>query len=142
MLLVPNYRKANFTNIRREMESVNWNQCLDNFCIDETYKTFTENLKSIVNENIPHKPRKINIYQPLWMTDSLQKIIAEKRRANKKFKLSQLISDFNNYVDLKRTCEKEIRKKNREYEVRISHKAKKNPKMFFSYIRNKKTVKK
>ena len=28
MLLVPNYRKANTANIRREIESVNWNQCL------------------------------------------------------------------------------------------------------------------
>ena len=50
MLLVPNYRKTNFANIRREIESVNWNQCLDIICIDETYKTFTANLKSIVNE--------------------------------------------------------------------------------------------
>ena len=84
MLLVPNYRKANFANIRREIESVNWNQCLDNVCIDESYKTFTANLKSIVNENIPHKPRRINICQPVWMTDSLQKIIAEKRKVYKK----------------------------------------------------------
>ena len=108
MLLVPNYRKA---NIRREIESVNWNQCLDIVCLDETYKTFTANFKSIVNENIPHKPRRINIYQPVWMTDSLQKIIVEKRKAYKKFKLSQLTSDFNSYVDLKRTCEKEIKEK-------------------------------
>ena len=65
MLLVPNFRKANFANIRREIESINWNQCLDNVCIDEIYKTFTANLKSIVNENIPHKPQRINTYQPL-----------------------------------------------------------------------------
>ena len=100
MLLVPNYRKANFANIRREIESINWSQCLDNVCIDKTYKTFTANLKPIVNENVPHKPRRINISQSVWMTDSLQKIIALKRKAYKKFKLSQLTSDFNSYVDL------------------------------------------
>ena len=72
------------------------------------------------------------------MTDSLQKFIAEKRKASKKFKLSQLTSDYNSYVDLKRTCEREIRKRKLEYEVRISHEAKKNPKLFFDYIRNKK----
>ena len=85
-------------------ESVNWNQCLENVCIDETYNTFTANLKSIVNENIPHKPRRINVCQPVWMTDSLQKIIAEKRKAYKIFELSQLTSDYNSYIGLKRTC--------------------------------------
>ena len=117
MLLVPNFRKANFANIRREIESVNWNQCLEIVCIDETYNTFTANLKSIVNENFPHKPRRINVCQSIWMTDSLQNIIAEKRKAYKKFKLSQLTSDYNIYVDLKRTCEREIRKRKREYAV-------------------------
>ena len=72
---------------------------------------FTANLKSIVNENIAHKPRRINIYPSLWMTNSLQKIIAEKRKSYKKFKLSQLTSDFNSYINLKRTCKKETRKK-------------------------------
>ena len=70
----------------------------------------------------------------------LTKKIAENRKAYKKFKLSQLTSDYNSYIDLKRTCEKEIKKRKREYEVRISHEAKKNPKLFFSYIRNKKYV--
>ena len=84
MLLIPNYRKANFANIRREIESVNWNQCLENVCIDETYNTLTANLKSIVNENIPHKSRRINVCQPVWMTDRLQKILAKKRKAYKK----------------------------------------------------------
>ena len=68
MLLVPNYRKANFVNTRSE---VNWNQCLDYICMDETYKMFITNLKSIVNKHSPHKPRKINICQSFWMIDSL-----------------------------------------------------------------------
>ena len=78
--------------------------------------------------------------KPLWMTKCLQKRIAEKRKAYKKYKLTQTASDFNNYTILKRSCEKEIRKNKREYEVKISQEAKKNPKMFFSYIRSKKTV--
>ena len=78
VLLVPDYRKANFANIKRKLESLNWNQGLD-----ETYKTFRANFKSIVYENIPHKPRSINNCKPLWMTDCLQKTIADKRKAYK-----------------------------------------------------------
>ena len=110
-LLVPNYRKANFANIKRELESVNWNQLFHNGCIDEMYERFTAKLKSIINENIPLKPRRISKCKPLWMTDRLQKMIADKRKAYKKHKLSQANSDFTSYINLKRACDKEIRKK-------------------------------
>ncbi len=43
-------------------------------------------------------------------------------------------------MNLKRTCEREIRNKKHNYEVRISKEAKKNPKLFFSYIRREKSV--
>ena len=45
------------------------------------------------------------------MTNSLQKIIAENRKAYKTFKLSQLTSDFNSYVDLKERVKKRQGKK-------------------------------
>ena len=56
---------------------------------------------------------------------------------SKKYKQSQSISDFNTYINLKRMRGKEIKNK-RDYEVKISHKVKKNHTMFFSYIRSKK----
>ena len=44
------------------------------------------------------------------MTDSLQKILAEKRKAYKKFKLSQLTSDYTKYFDSKFELKDETRK--------------------------------
>ena len=58
-------------------------------CIDEMYKLFTGNLKSKVYENIPHKPQRINKCKLLWITYCLQKIVAEKTKANKEYKFSQ-----------------------------------------------------
>ncbi len=37
VLLVPNYKKTNFSNIKRMLESVNWNQLLGDTCIEEMY---------------------------------------------------------------------------------------------------------
>ncbi len=74
------------------------------------------------------------------MTKGLQKRIDEKRKVFKKYKLSQTASDFNSYTILKRSCEKEVRKNKREYEVKNPPRSQENPKMFFSYIRSKKTV--
>ena len=46
-----------------------------------------------------------------WMTECLQKTMADKRKVYKKFKLLQSTSDFDSYVNFKRTYEKVIRKK-------------------------------
>ncbi|MEG5283615.1 RNA-directed DNA polymerase, partial [Klebsiella pneumoniae] len=136
----PNYKKANFSNIKRILESTNWKQLLDNSCIEDIYDKFTAKLTYILNKNIPHKPWRIDQNKPLWMTNCLLKIIGHKRKAYKRYKLTQSPSDSDRYVNLKRVCEREKRKKKRDYEVRISNEAKKNPKLFFSYIRSKKDV--
>ena len=52
-------------------------------------------------------------------------MIADKRKAYKKIKLSLSTSDINSYVDLKRTCKKEIRRRKTEYDVWLSNEAKK-----------------
>ncbi len=74
------------------------------------------------------------------MTNCLLKIIGDKRKAYKRYKLTQSTSDFERYVNLKRVLEREIRKRKRDYEAKISNEAKKNPKLFFRYIRSKKSV--
>lgn len=63
-------------------------------------------------------------------------MIADKRKAYQQHKLSQTTSDFDSHVRIKSACKKEIRKKKREYEIKISHKARNNTKIF-SYIRSK-----
>ncbi len=50
-------------------------------------------------------------------------MIGDKRKACKRYKLTQTNSDFDSYANLKRACEREIRKKKRDYEVRISNEA-------------------
>ena len=140
VLLVPNYKKANFPNIKRTLESINWGQLLEDTCVEEMYDKFTAKLSYILNNNIPHKPRRIDQNKPLWMTSFLSKMIGDKRKAYKRYKLTQTSTDRDSYVNLKRACEREIRKKKRDYEVRISNDAKTNPKLFFSYIRRKKAT--
>ena len=118
-------KKANFSNIRRMLESTNWNQLLDDTCIEDMYDKFTAKLTYILNKNIPLKPRRIDQNKPLWMTNCLLKMIGDKRKAYKRYKATQSSSDSDRYVNLKRVCEREIRKKKRDYEVRISNEAKK-----------------
>ena len=111
VLLVPNYKKANFSNIKRMLKLINWNQLLEDTCVEEMYDKFTAKLSYILNNNIPHKPRRIDQNKPLWMTSFLSKMIGDKRKAYKKYKLMQTACDFNSYIYLKRAYEKAIRKK-------------------------------
>lgn len=103
------------------------------------YNRFTAQITASVNKFIPLKPRRTDNQKPLWMNNYLQKIIVEKRKLYKQYKLSHNSQDHANYIKVKRECERKIRKQKRKNEMKISLDAKKNPRLFFSYIRNKKT---
>ena len=78
---------------------------------------------------------------PQWMTNEIKISISRKKKAYNKYKKSNSDDDFKQYVITKRHCEREIRKSKRKLEINISKQSKTNPKMFYQYIRSKKTVK-
>lgn len=95
---------------------------------------FTAKLLYISRKNIPHKPQRIDQNKLLWLTNSLLKLISNKRKLTKDIN-TQTTSDFDSYVYVKRACEREIRKKKCSYEVRISNEAKKNSKLFSATLK-------
>ncbi len=104
VLPVPNYKKAIFSNIKRILNSINWSQLLDDNCIEEMYEKISAKLSYILSKNIPQKPRRIDHNKPLWMTNYLLKMVGDKRKAYKRYKLTQTTSDLDRYVNLKRVC--------------------------------------
>ncbi len=80
-LLIPNYRKPNFNDLRKELALVNWNHLLNNESAQKMHNRFTAQITASVNKLIPLKPRRTENQKPLWMTNYLQKIFVEKKKA-------------------------------------------------------------
>lgn len=75
------------------------------------------------------------------MDDEYPKKKSPKKENYKKYILSQYTQGHNRYINIKRECGKEIWRQKREYEIKISLEAKRNPELFFRYVKCKKTFK-
>ena len=58
--MLPIHRETNFANMKSELESVNWNQALQDDCMEEIKNRFTAKLKSIVSKTTQYKTRRID----------------------------------------------------------------------------------
>lgn len=74
---------------------------------------------------------------PDWVNE-IEYLIICKRNADTKFKVSDNLYDHKMYVRLQRDFRKKIRVNKKEFETRISHSVKKDPKEFLEYVRSQK----
>lgn len=79
-LLIPSYRKTNFSNLKRELASINWRQLLYSPNVEDTYNRFTTQLTASVNNYIPYKPLRPTSINSSCMTRCVLNIIIEKRK--------------------------------------------------------------
>ena len=108
---VPDYRKANFDNFRKEMKRVNWYKLMDEPSAENALANFKDIFQKLEKENIPRKKKRQDFIQkPLWMEKKLEIAITKKRKAYKRLKSSKDEESKIIYERLQTEC----RKKNKE----------------------------
>ena len=139
--VIPDLRKANFTRLREDLQLIEWETELDGKPVDQMWDLLQNILTEMIRKYIPFKERRPpNQFHPKWLDKETEKSIAKKRQAYKLFKRSESPDHYQSYVIAQRELKKTIRKKKRQFEMKIANKSKENPKEFYSYIRDKKTV--
>ena len=139
--LVPNFRRANFEDLRLSLGRINWEEELRNKTVEEMWEKFESKLKKATHESVPYIEKRTKQATNKWVNHELKSLLIKKKHAYKVFKRTSAEDDKQRYHSLRRNVKKEIRKSKRAFEERIAENCKENPKEFFKYIRNKKCVK-
>ncbi len=147
-VMVPDFRKANYEALRRNLEEINWRslgmddgQDLDQKTVthfDHVDTTYNNLVKAIVKgqkQHIPYRTIRSNL-DPKWMTRRLKHEIGLKRGIYKRIKNSETYFR-NSYAELLRSVKRNSRSAKRKYEIRGAREAKKDPKGFFQMYRTK-----
>lgn len=125
--------------MKNRLRIINWNTILIEKSTEECWNYFKTNIKQIENEFIPKKRIKIGIKsKPQWWKPEIRNFI---RNRNKKYKIQKNYpTDVNKqtYSIARRLVKRSIRNAKRNYEIMIATNFKKEPKMFYNYIRNRK----
>ena len=140
--LVPNYKKGNIPGLKSELQKINWQTAFANDDTEHMCSTLTNILLETESKWIPQVKKRLNSTEnPRWMTKNIKQILTRKKNLYAKYKQTKSYDDYMEYINIKRRCEREIKKSKRNLEINIAKEAKVNPKVFFKYIRSKKTIK-
>ena len=131
--LIPDYSKADFNEIRNKLANTDWTQELANKNAVDSWNVFKEKLVNIVEESIPKRIRRSS-NRPLWMQQSIMRIIRKKKRLWTWYCTTQDYEDKKAYDKVNAEVNKIVKKAKRTMERKLAKDAKKNQKQFYRYM--------
>ena len=136
------YNQGNYERLRAILADVDWNRLLDISDIDEAWSKFINILNKAVENCIPTSKRRSQnkSNKPKWWNNQIKSRLLQKKRAYRKYKLTQNERDKLEFERLRRETKKLIRQSKKNLEVYVAGISKSNPKEFYSYIRKKKVL--
>ena len=107
--LVWHYKKADSKNIRKALDSVNWERLFDQLDINAQVAAFNETILNVFRNYVPNKHITIDDKDPVWMNRNIKTKIKEKNTSyqkyieNRRFEsdfilLEKLITELNDLI--------------------------------------------
>ncbi|CAH0727173.1 unnamed protein product, partial [Brenthis ino] len=137
-----NFFKADYNQINERLSSIDWHDQL-NKCssVDDSVAKFYSIIGKIIEENVPKYNCNRNSKYPRWYSKNLIKLLKEKEKHRKLFKIFGNKLDEYEYDLLKERTTKLIDKLYVAYCDRVEELIIKYPKNFWSYTKSKRKVK-
>jgi len=137
--MIPDFRKANFDDIREDFGGIKWDVIFNGKGTEEMWNTFKQKLEQVVLKNVPFMQRRARKKIP-WSNQETKRLINVKRRKYKKMKCSESTEDVKEFKKAQQQVKKSVRRARKNYERNLAKNFKNNPKPFYCYIsRNSKT---
>ena len=140
--LIPDFRKANYNNLRKYFREVDW----ENLGLHNRESLINDaeiQCNNLVNEikkgqkkHIPSRRIRSNKNAPKWMNDTIRRNILLKKELYRKIKKGET-QEVEMYNDLARNVKKEVRTAKRNYEKKVAMAAQKDPKGFYQLYKTK-----
>ena len=136
LILVPDFNRANFDEIRSELANIDWKDAFAGLDACEAWNIFQIKLKEIENSHVPfrHKRRRKK-ERPPWLTPQVKHAIRTKRNAFKKMKESKIESDILIYQKCRDQVKKVVRAAKRAKELNLARNCTGDSKKFFSFYK-------
>ena len=135
--MLPDYRKAKFTEMREAFWKIDWDRELEEKTVNDMWKSIKGHTKRLMSEFVPlKKPRRHD--EPRWMDDDVKKSIEHKKKAWKKMKETNRLREIEDYKKAVKEVKKKIKNKKNSLEKKVMQSRKTCPKSFYAYINSAK----
>lgn len=130
------FHKADYHEIRSRLEKTDWDNVLKSDTVDMSVAAFYSVLRHIISELVPLQNPSRKSY-PVWYSNALIKMLKEKEKCRQRMKKYKNKRDEFEYVLLKDRTNRQIKELYQKYLQNVQSNVVKNPKYFWSYIKNK-----
>lgn len=132
-----NYFKADYVSIMAELGGLDWDGIFSGCThIDDQVKAFYFELRRLIIKFVPERRAKSS-GKPSWFNVSLVKLLARKDKLRRKFHKFNNPRDELEYHRVRSDCDKLYRRCFSDYKSHLEANIKKNPKIFWNYIKTK-----
>ena len=138
-IIKPNLNKANFNEMNKYFESVDWKECLQNKDVNESWDFIKAHISKAQELFVPNKvirnfKTKVN---PVSKDTDLHNLLKNKRYLFKIYKKYKTATAFYNYTSARNKVSLKIKLMKKSRENDIAKNIKQNPKAFYEYISSK-----
>ena len=139
---VPDFRRADFDKLRTILENTDWSEIYGTQDVEQAWNMFIDILGNAITERVPMRDRRpANNSKPKWWNIDIRNILLAKKRAYRRYKSTHSQADKLEYTRIRRETKRLIKISKKLHELHIASNCKVNPKEFFRYVREKKTLK-
>ena len=135
-----NFNKGNYDEMRKSLKSENWDETLKNVDTEKAWTILKTKLCALTSKYVPRKQSKSDS-KPKWLNSKVKSKIKSKKQAWKKYKSTKTERDYNRYKECEKEAKSSMKRSKKDLEKKLAANIKKDPKSFYSYVNNKKSVK-
>lgn len=132
-----NFHKADYTQIKEELNNINWECRFHGKTTEQTLESLYEVLYCLIECHVSKSKSYNKMFYPPWFSKVLISIIKEKANCHKKWKKFNNPRDYDEFK-LLRTRQKRLQKECYQTHIsRMQDHIRTSPKIFWSYIKSK-----
>jgi len=128
------YKKADMEAIKRELQSVAWDDLFSGLSTEQCWLAFKEQVESLQWKYIPVKGRLSKSKKPIWMSNKALRAVWHRRRLYRKYKDASHPA----YIKAAKSAHKLIHQAKRKFEEQLAQKIKNDRKSFFCLCKKQK----
>ena len=128
------FSKGNFLEFRSYMRDIDWEEEFRNKTVEEAWSLFQNKMTIAIHRFIPKSRPKLH-KSPPWTNSSTRVAIKNKNRAWSIYKRHKNETNWASFKEARNKCNRDIRMQKKEFEKNIAANVKRNPKIFWNYVK-------
>lgn len=133
----PNFFRGDYNKMKILLDKIDWKYKLADKNCSDSWKYFNNIIVDLVEKYIPKSSSKVKPIGQSWISSEAKEAIRHKNRLWRKYLRNRNSENWQNFKIARNLANRTVNKIKSDFELKIAHEIKTNPKQFWKYVRSK-----